>query len=68
MTIVCLDLEGVLIPEMWIRVAEATDVTELRLTTRDIEDYDELMRYRLKILGMKKFPPRNTCAVRLGRG
>jgi phosphoserine/homoserine phosphotransferase len=50
MTIVCLDLEGVLIPEMWIRVAEATAVTELRLTTRDIEDYDELMQYRLKIL------------------
>jgi phosphoserine / homoserine phosphotransferase len=50
MTIVCLDLEGVLIPEMWIRVAEATDVKELRVTTRDIEDYDELMQYRLKIL------------------
>jgi len=50
MTIVCLDLEGVLIPEMWIRVAEATNVKELRVTTRDIEDYDELMRYRLKIL------------------
>lgn len=50
MTIVCLDLEGVLIPEMWIRVAEATGVDELRVTTRDIADYDELMRYRLKIL------------------
>ena len=50
MTIVCLDLEGVLIPEMWIRVAEATGVKELRVTTRDIEDYDELMQYRLKIL------------------
>ncbi len=50
MTIVCLDLEGVLIPEMWIRVAEATNVKELRATTRDIEDYDELMQYRLKIL------------------
>ena len=50
MTIVCLDLEGVLIPEMWIRVAEATNVKELRVTTRDIEDYDELMQYRLKIL------------------
>lgn len=50
MTIVCLDLEGVLIPEMWIMVAEATGVPELRVTTRDIEDYDELMRYRLKIL------------------
>ncbi len=50
MTIVCLDLEGVLIPEMWIRVAEATGVEDLRLTTRDIADYDELMRHRLKIL------------------
>ena len=50
MTIVCLDLEGVLMPEMWIRVAEATGVKELRVTTRDIEDYDELMQYRLKIL------------------
>jgi len=49
-TIVCLDLEGVLIPEMWIMVAEATGVPELRVTTRDIEDYDELMNYRLKIL------------------
>jgi len=54
MTIVCLDLEGVLIPEMWIRVAEATEVSELRLTTRDIEDYDELMRYRLKILAERR--------------
>ncbi|MEE8440746.1 MAG: bifunctional phosphoserine phosphatase/homoserine phosphotransferase ThrH [Spirochaetia bacterium] len=50
MTIVCLDLEGVLIPEMWIRVAEATEVKELRVTTREIEEYDELMQYRLKIL------------------
>lgn len=50
MRIVCLDLEGVLIPEMWIRVAEATGVEDLRVTTRDISDYDELMRYRLKIL------------------
>jgi phosphoserine/homoserine phosphotransferase len=50
MKIVCLDLEGVLIPEIWIRVAEATGVSELRVTTRDIEDYDELMRYRLGIL------------------
>lgn len=50
MTIVCLDFEGVLIPEMWIRVAEATGIPELRVTTRDIEDYDELMRLRLGIL------------------
>lgn len=50
MDIVCLDLEGVLIPEMWIRVAEATETSELRVTTRDISDYDELMRYRIGIL------------------
>ncbi len=50
MNIVCLDLEGVLIPEMWIRVAEATGTEELRVTTREISDYDELMRYRIGIL------------------
>ncbi|MFW5683875.1 MAG: bifunctional phosphoserine phosphatase/homoserine phosphotransferase ThrH [Spirochaetota bacterium] len=50
MDIVCLDLEGVLAPEMWILVAEATATEELRLTTRDISDYDELMRYRIRIL------------------
>jgi len=48
--IVCLDLEGVLIPEMWIRVAEATGTEELRVTTREISDYDELMRYRIGVL------------------
>ena len=47
----CLDLEGVLIPEIWIAVAEKTGIKKLRLTTRDIPDYDELMRGRLKILG-----------------
>jgi len=46
----CLDLEGVLIPEIWIAVAENTGIKKLRLTTRDIPDYDELMRGRLKIL------------------
>jgi phosphoserine/homoserine phosphotransferase len=46
----CLDLEGVLVPEVWIRVAERTGVDELRLTTRDISDYDELMRHRLRML------------------
>ena len=50
MRIVCLDLEGVLIPEMWIMVAEATRIDDLRVTTRDIEDYDELMNHRLGIL------------------
>ncbi|MDD9938950.1 MAG: bifunctional phosphoserine phosphatase/homoserine phosphotransferase ThrH [Myxococcales bacterium] len=50
MRIVCLDLEGVLIPEVWINVAERTGIEELRLTTRDIPDYDELMTRRLGIL------------------
>ena len=49
-TIVTLDLEGVLIPEIWIAVAEATGIPELRRTTRDEPDYDLLMRQRLAIL------------------
>ncbi len=54
MTIACLDLEGVLVPEIWINVAERTGVDELRATTRDIPDYDELMRQRLQILDSKQ--------------
>ncbi|MDR1513512.1 MAG: bifunctional phosphoserine phosphatase/homoserine phosphotransferase ThrH [Propionibacteriaceae bacterium] len=50
MEIVCLDLEGVLVPEVWINVAERTGVEALRLTTRDVADYDELMRHRLRTL------------------
>lgn len=50
MQIVCLDLEGVLLPEFWIAVADATGLPELRRTTRDEPDYDVLMRYRLAIL------------------
>ncbi|MBW2241741.1 MAG: bifunctional phosphoserine phosphatase/homoserine phosphotransferase ThrH [Deltaproteobacteria bacterium] len=50
MIIACLDLEGVLVPEIWIGVAERTGIEELRLTTRDIPDYDELMTRRLGIL------------------
>lgn len=50
MEIACLDLEGVLIPEIWISFAERTGIEELRLTTRDVSDYDELMRGRLQIL------------------
>ena len=46
----CLDLEGVLLPEVWIAFANKTGIEKLRLTTRDIADYDELMRGRLKIL------------------
>lgn len=47
---VCLDLEGVLIPEIWIAFAEATGIPELRRTTRDEPDYDKLMKYRIAIL------------------
>ncbi|MCW7753621.1 bifunctional phosphoserine phosphatase/homoserine phosphotransferase ThrH [Desulfobotulus sp. H1] len=50
MHIICSDLEGVFIPEIWINVAERTGISELRLTTRDISDYDELMTHRLKVL------------------
>jgi len=50
MHLVCLDLEGVLIPEIWINFAEATGIEELRLTTRDISDYDVLMKRRIAIL------------------
>ncbi len=50
MPICCLDLEGVLVPEVWINVAEHTRVKELRLTTRDIPNYNVLMNRRLKIL------------------
>ena len=49
-TIVTLDLEGVLVPEIWIAFAQKTGIDELRLTTRDIPDYDELMAGRLSIL------------------
>ena len=49
-TIVTLDLEGVLVPEIWIAVAERTGIEELRRTTRDEPDYDVLMRYRLDVL------------------
>ena len=49
-SIVTLDLEGVLVPEIWIAVAEATGIDELRRTTRDEPDYDVLMRYRLDLL------------------
>jgi len=50
MHIVCCDLEGVFVPEIWINVAVKTGIEELRLTTRDISDYDVLMKRRLKIL------------------
>lgn len=50
MDIICSDLEGVFVPEIWINVAEKTGIDELRLTTRDISDYDVLMKKRLDIL------------------
>ena len=53
MQIVCSDLEGVWVPEVWINVAEKTGFEELKLTTRDISDYDVLMKHRLKILEEK---------------
>ena len=50
MNIVCLDLEGVLVPEIWIAFSEASGIPELRRTTRDEPDYDKLMKYRIAIL------------------
>ena len=50
MNIVCLDMEGVLVPEIWVEFAEEANIPELKLTTRDEPDYDKLMNYRLKIL------------------
>jgi phosphoserine/homoserine phosphotransferase len=52
--IVCLDLEGVLVPEIWIAFSERTGIPELRRTTRDEPDYDKLMKFRLDILAEKK--------------
>ena len=50
MNVVCLDMEGVLTPEIWIAFAEASGIPELRRTTRDEPDYDKLMKYRINIL------------------
>lgn len=50
MHIICSDLEGVFIPEIWVNVAKRTGIEDLKLTTRDITDYDELMTHRLKVL------------------
>ena len=50
MNIVCLDMEGVLVPEIWVKFAEEANIPELKLTTRDEPDYGKLMNYRLKIL------------------
>ena len=50
MNIVCLDMEGVLVPEIWIAFSKASGIDELKLTTRDEPDYDKLMKYRIAIL------------------
>lgn len=50
MDVICLDLEGVLVPEIWIAFAEASGIEELKRTTRDEPDYDKLMRWRLGVL------------------
>ena len=55
MRLVCLDLEGVLVPEIWIAFAEASGIPELKKTTRDEPDYDKLMRERLAILEERGF-------------
>ncbi|MDR1355055.1 MAG: bifunctional phosphoserine phosphatase/homoserine phosphotransferase ThrH [Propionibacteriaceae bacterium] len=50
MWVACLDMEGVLVPEIWVNVAESTGIAELRFTTREICDYDELMTHRMRVL------------------
>ena len=55
MYVVCLDLEGVLVPEIWVAFAEAVGIPELKRTTRDEPDYDKLMKYRLDILKQHGF-------------
>ena len=72
MNVVCLDLEGVLVPEIWIAFAEASGIPELKRTTRDEPDYDKLMQYRLNILKEHKqaclpqiMPPLNSCKLLL---
>ena len=50
MKLICLDLEGVLVPEIWVAFAEASGIPELKKTTRDEPDYDKLMRWRLSVL------------------
>lgn len=63
MYLVCADMEGIFTPEIWINVAERTGIEELRLTTRDISDYDVLMQKRLAILGKHGLKLRDIQAV-----
>jgi phosphoserine/homoserine phosphotransferase len=66
--VVCLDLEGVLVPEIWVEVARRTGIDALRRTTRDEPDYDKLMRYRLEILAREKLRLADIEAVIAGMG
>ncbi|HSN15325.1 MAG TPA: bifunctional phosphoserine phosphatase/homoserine phosphotransferase ThrH [Anaeromyxobacteraceae bacterium] len=68
MQLVCLDLEGVLVPEIWITFAERTGIPELRRTTRDEPDYDKLMRYRLDLLRQHRLGLPDIQAVIAGMG
>lgn len=63
MKMICLDLEGVLVPEIWINVAAVTGIPALSKTTRDIADYDQLMRYRLQILDQHQLGLKDLQAV-----
>ena len=63
MQLVCLDLEGVLVPEIWIEFSERTGIPELRRTTRDEPDYDKLMKFRLNLLRQHKLGLRDIRAV-----
>ncbi len=63
MQILCSDLEGVFVPEIWINVAKKTGIEELKLTTRDISDYDVLMKKRLSILNENKLTLNDIQAV-----
>ena len=63
MNIVCLDLEGVLVPEIWIAFAEASGIPELKRTTRDEPDYDKLMKWRIGILKEHGLLPRSSLSA-----
>src|SRR5690606_34843306 len=65
--IACLDLEGVLVPEIWIAFAEKTGIEALKATTRDIPDYDVLMKQRLRILDEHGLKLRDIQEVKIGR-
>ncbi len=68
MIVVCLDLEGVLVPEIWVEVARRSGIEALTRTTRDEPDYDKLMRYRLEILAREKLRLADIEAVISGMG